>query len=44
MPITLINPGGFPTVDLYRQVSVASGSKLVVIVDWTPDKMPAVIG
>ncbi|MCV7418560.1 RidA family protein [Mycolicibacterium litorale] len=31
MPITLINPEGLPTVDLYRQVSVATGSKLVFI-------------
>jgi enamine deaminase RidA (YjgF/YER057c/UK114 family) len=29
MPITLLNPGGLPEVDLYRQVSVARGSKLV---------------
>lgn len=31
MPITLINLEGLPTVDLYRQVSVATGSKLVFI-------------
>lgn len=31
MPITLINPEGLPAVDLYRQVSVATGSKLVFI-------------
>lgn len=31
MPISLINPEGLPTVDLYRQVSVATGSKLVFI-------------
>ncbi|MCG8919134.1 RidA family protein [Actinokineospora sp. PR83] len=29
MPITLVNPDGLPEVDLYRQVSVATGSKLV---------------
>ena len=31
MAITLLNPDGLPTVDLYRQVSVATGSKLVFI-------------
>ncbi|CAN3130474.1 RidA family protein [Mycobacterium sp. smrl_JER01] len=31
MPITLLNPDGLPAVDLYRQVSVATGSKLVFI-------------
>lgn len=31
MAVNLINPDGLPTVDLYRQVSVASGSKLVFI-------------
>ncbi|MFS0899380.1 hypothetical protein [Mycolicibacterium litorale] len=31
MPITLINPDGLPTVDLYKQVAVATGSKLVFI-------------
>ncbi|WP_433228818.1 RidA family protein [Actinomadura formosensis] len=29
MAITLVNPDGLPKVDLYRQVSVATGSKLV---------------
>ncbi|RCV49602.1 RidA family protein [Marinitenerispora sediminis] len=29
MPITLVNPDGLPKVDLYRQVSIATGSKLV---------------
>ena len=29
MPITLVNPAGLPEVDLYRQVAVATGSKLV---------------
>ncbi len=29
MPVTLLNPQGLPEVDLYRQVSVATGSKLV---------------
>ena len=31
MSITLVNPDGLPEVDLYRQVSVATGSKLVFI-------------
>ncbi|MFD9740987.1 RidA family protein [Umezawaea sp. NPDC059074] len=29
MPITLVNPDALPKVDLYRQVAVATGSKLV---------------
>ncbi|WP_243788124.1 RidA family protein [Saccharopolyspora gloriosae] len=31
MAVTLIEPDGLPKVDLYRQVSVATGSKLVFI-------------
>lgn len=31
MPIELINPPGLPAVDIYRQVAVATGSKLVFI-------------
>ncbi|MCX4387976.1 RidA family protein [Micromonospora peucetia] len=31
MAITLVNPEGLPKVDLYRQVSVATGSKLVFL-------------
>jgi enamine deaminase RidA (YjgF/YER057c/UK114 family) len=31
MPITLVNPEGLPKVDIYRQVSVASGSRMVFI-------------
>ncbi|TFV61021.1 RidA family protein [Mycobacterium sp. PS03-16] len=31
MPIELINPPGLPAVDVYRQVAVATGSKLVFI-------------
>ncbi|WP_433270149.1 RidA family protein [Actinosynnema sp. CS-041913] len=31
MAITLVNPEGLPKVDAYRQVSVATGSKLVFI-------------
>ncbi|MFH8553077.1 RidA family protein [Streptomyces celluloflavus] len=45
MAITLVNPGGLPEIDVYRQVSIASGSKLVFIagqVAW--DAEGAVIG
>lgn len=31
MAITLVNPGGLPKIDVYRQVSVASGSRLVFV-------------
>ena len=31
MPITLVDPSGLPQIDVYRQVSIASGSKLVFI-------------
>ncbi|CAA9257431.1 MAG: RidA/YER057c/UK114 superfamily protein [uncultured Arthrobacter sp.] len=31
MPITLNNPEGLMTVDVYRQVAVATGSKLVFV-------------
>ncbi|MDH6582989.1 enamine deaminase RidA (YjgF/YER057c/UK114 family) [Streptomyces sp. SAI-133] len=31
MSITLLNPGGLPEIDVYRQVSVASGSRLVFV-------------
>ncbi|WP_411139560.1 RidA family protein [Streptomyces sp. x-80] len=31
MAITLVNPGGLPETDVYRQVSIASGSKLVFV-------------
>lgn len=31
MAITLVNPDGLPKIDVYRQVSVASGTKLVHI-------------
>ncbi|MFF0227262.1 RidA family protein [Streptomyces sp. NPDC004629] len=40
MAITLVNPSGLPEIDVYRQVSVASGSKLVFIagqVAWDAD-------
>ena len=93
MAVTLVNPAGLPEIDVYRQVSIASGSKLVFlagqvawdadgktvggdlaaqveqcylnvgtalagagatfgdvakltvyVVDWTPDKMPLLLG
>jgi enamine deaminase RidA (YjgF/YER057c/UK114 family) len=31
MAITLVNPSGLPKIDVYRQVSIASGSQLVFI-------------
>lgn len=31
MAITLVNPSGLPKIDVYRQVSITSGSKLVFI-------------
>ena len=31
MAITLVNPGGLPEIDAYRQVSIATGSKLVFV-------------
>ncbi|WP_327685754.1 RidA family protein [Streptomyces sp. NBC_00467] len=31
MAITLVNPSGLPKIDAYRQVSIATGSKLVFI-------------
>lgn len=40
MAITLVNPDGLPKVEAYRQVSVATGSKLVFIagqVAWDAD-------
>lgn len=40
MAITLLNPGGLPEVDAYRQVSIATGSKLVFVagqVAWDAD-------
>ncbi|GGS58641.1 RidA family protein [Streptomyces griseoviridis] len=40
MAVTLLNPAGLPVVDVYRQVSVASGSKLVFVagqVGWDAD-------
>ncbi|MFF4219477.1 RidA family protein [Streptomyces nondiastaticus] len=40
MTVTLINPSGLPEIDVYRQVSIATGSKLVFIagqVAWDAD-------
>ncbi|MFE5677060.1 RidA family protein [Streptomyces erythrochromogenes] len=40
MTITLMNPTGLPKIDAYRQVSVATGSKLVFVagqVSWDAD-------
>ncbi len=40
MTVTLVNPGGLPEVDAYRQVSIATGSKLVFVagqVAWDAD-------
>ncbi|MFB6617982.1 RidA family protein [Streptomyces sp. NPDC085524] len=40
MAITLVNPEGLPEIDAYRQVSIATGSKLVFIagqVAWDAD-------
>ena len=31
MAITLVNPAGLPKIDVYRQVSVGTGSKLVFV-------------
>ncbi|WP_210589257.1 RidA family protein [Streptomyces sp. GESEQ-35] len=40
MAITLVNPEGLPEIDVYRQVSIASGSRQVFIagqVSWDAD-------
>ncbi|MBT1187756.1 RidA family protein [Streptomyces sp. CJ_13] len=40
MAITLVNPNGLPEIDVYRQVSVSTGSRLVFIagqVAWGAD-------
>ncbi|SDS84885.1 RidA family protein [Actinoplanes derwentensis] len=40
MAVTLVNPPGLPVIDVYRQVSVATGSKLVHVagqVAWGED-------
>ncbi|MDI6099480.1 Rid family hydrolase [Actinoplanes sp. NEAU-A12] len=40
MAVTLVNPPGLPVIDVYRQVSVATGSKLIHVagqVSWDAD-------
>ncbi|MFS7876346.1 RidA family protein, partial [Streptomyces asiaticus] len=40
MAITLVNPSGLPKIDAYRQVSIATGSRLIHIagqVAWDAD-------
>jgi len=40
MAITLVNPGGLPEIDAYRQVSIATGTRLVFVagqVAWDAD-------
>ncbi|MDX2393741.1 MULTISPECIES: RidA family protein [unclassified Streptomyces] len=40
MAVTLLNPEGLPEIDVYRQVSIGTGTKLVFIagqVAWTAD-------
>ncbi|MGW4247552.1 RidA family protein [Nocardia sp. NPDC004722] len=40
MAVTFVNPSGLPEIDVYRQVSIASGSRLVFIagqVAWDAD-------
>lgn len=40
MAVTLVNPSGLPEIDAYRQVSVATGSRLVFVagqVAWDAD-------
>ncbi|WP_030761188.1 MULTISPECIES: RidA family protein [unclassified Streptomyces] len=47
MPITLVNSGGLPKIDAYRQVSVATGSKLVFVagqVAWDADGVTVGVG
>ncbi|MER5931726.1 RidA family protein [Streptomyces sp. NPDC002054] len=44
MAITLVNPTGLPEIDAYRQVSIATGSKLVFIagqVAWHGGDLPS---
>ncbi|MEU3601439.1 RidA family protein [Streptomyces sp. NPDC006798] len=31
MAVTLVNPDGLPTVDVYRQVAITSGTRLVLV-------------
>lgn len=44
MPITFINPAGLPEIDVYSQVAIATGSRLVFIagqVDWSANATAA---
>lgn len=48
MAVTLVNPGGMPQIDVYHQVSVATGAKTVHVagqVDWeaAPDLTTQVV-
>ncbi|MFJ3841709.1 RidA family protein [Streptomyces sp. NPDC090054] len=47
MAITLVNPNGLPEIDAYRQVSIATGSKLVFIagqVAWDAEGVTVGVG
>jgi enamine deaminase RidA (YjgF/YER057c/UK114 family) len=47
MAITLVNPEGLPTVDIYRQLAVATGSKMVFVagqVAWDADGHTVAVG
>ncbi|MFR9751000.1 RidA family protein [Nocardia sp. 004] len=47
MAITLVNPEGLPEIDVYRQVSIASGSKLVFLagqVAWDAEGVTVGVG
>lgn len=47
MAITLVNPSGLPEIAAYRQVSVATGSKLVFVagqVAWDADGVTVGVG
>ncbi|WP_216589396.1 RidA family protein [Streptomyces brasiliscabiei] len=47
MAITLVNPDGLPKIDAYRQVSVATGTKLVFVagqVSWDADQVTVGVG
>ncbi|MFF1823272.1 RidA family protein [Kribbella sp. NPDC058245] len=41
MAITLINPDGLPTVDVYQQVAIATGTRLVFIAGQVAWNAPA---
>ncbi|MEI5524920.1 RidA family protein [Streptomyces brasiliscabiei] len=47
MAITLVNPDGLPKIDAYRQVSVATGTKLVFVagqVSWDAGQVTVGVG